>query len=184
MNEQVNKQDLASKFNFNQFDSNDRSLQRVIVRVSSVLERDELVQQTINHLRGSLQVDRVVLYYFYRQWKGRVTFESLRSEQYSILGQTGPDECFNGEYAAWYEAGRVRAIADIEAEPIAACHQEFLRGMQVRANLVVPVLTAKGLWGLLVAHNCQATRTWLQPEIELMQESAEKLATAPSIRET
>ncbi len=162
----------------------DQGLQKVFERLSSTLARDTLVQTTTNHLRDVLQVDRVVLYYFYREWEGRVTFESLSSSKFSILGGTGPDECFNGEYAAMYEAGRVRAIADIETEPIQACHRDFLRNMQVRANLVVPVLNNTRLWGLLVAHHCQDIRSWTSLNIEEMQKAAKTLATAASIQDS
>jgi len=160
----------------------DIGLQKVIDRLASTLNRDSLVQETTTDLRDFLQVDRVVLYYFYREWEGRVTFESLSKNKFSIFGSTGPDECFNGEYAAMYEAGRVRAIADIEIEPIQACHRDFLRSMQVRANLVVPVLNNRRLWGLLVAHHCQDTRSWSPSDIEAMQKAAETLAMAPSIQ--
>jgi GAF domain-containing protein len=174
--------DSNSQVNPEQAD--DRSLQTVLMRLSQTLERDALVQQTTDQLRAALQVDRVVLYYFYRQWHGRVTFESLSSEQYSIFGSTGPDECFNGEYAALYATGRVRAIDDIETEPIQPCHRDFLRNMGVRANLVVPVLTSKGLWGLLVAHHCQGVHRWSTADVEQMQIGAKQLATAPSIQDS
>ncbi|MEM7726485.1 MAG: GAF domain-containing protein [Cyanobacteria bacterium P01_A01_bin.45] len=160
----------------------DRGLERVIKRVYQFIERDELVVNTIDKLRDFLQVDRVVLYYFYEEWHGQVTYESLSDHKYSILGSTGPDECFNGEYAALYMAQRTRAIADIEEEPIEECHRDFLRSLQVRANLAVPVLISDGkLWGLLIAHHCQAPRIWLPTDTEIMQESAQTLATAPSI---
>ena len=162
----------------------DQNLLRVANRLAATLARDTVVQETTDKLRNSLQVDRVVLYYFYREWEGRVTFESLSSSEFSIFGSTGPDECFNGEYAAMYEAGRVRAIADIETEPIQACHRDFLRNMQVRANLVVPVLNHGRLWGLLVAHHCQDTRAWSTSDIEAMQQGAETLATAAAIRDS
>jgi GAF domain-containing protein len=162
--------------------TSDRSLSRVITRLAEKFTRDTLVQQTTDRLRDSLQVDRLLLYYFYRQWHGQVTFESLSAEQFSIYGSTGPDQCFNHEYAGLYLAGRMRAIADIEVEPIADCHREFLRNLQVRANLVVPILTQKGLWGLLVAHQCQSARSWSSSDIELMRSGAQNLATAPSIQ--
>ncbi len=161
----------------------DPGLQRVVHHLAATLARDALVQETTDKLRNFLQVDRVVLYYFYCEWEGRVTFESLSSSELSIFGSTGPDECFNDEYAALYLAGRVRAIADIEKEPIQACHRDFLRGMQVRANLVVPVLNSQSLWGLLVAHHCQDTRSWSSSDMEAMQKAAQTLATAPSIRD-
>jgi GAF domain-containing protein len=160
----------------------DAQLQRVITHLSSTLERDQLVTQITADLQRKLAVDRVVLYYFYREWKGQVTFEALSSPQFSILGSTGPDECFNDEYAALYLAGRSRAIADIETEPIAECHRNFLRALRVRANLVVPVLIPQGLWGLLVAHHCQFARPWTESDITAMQQGAAALAIAPSIR--
>lgn len=169
VNAQINHQDYH------------QSIKRVADRLAKVIERDTLVAQSITRLRNYLQVDRVVLYYFYSQWRGQVTFESLSAKEFSILGSTGADDCFNGEYAELYLAGRVRAIANIEVEPIHPCHQEFLREMQVKANLVVPVLTKKGLWGLLVAHHCRSTHFWTKDEIVLMQEIAKTLADAPSI---
>ena len=162
----------------------DPALQKITERLTNTLQRDTLVQKTTDYLRNLLQVDRVVLYYFYRQWKGQVTFESLSSRKFSILGSTGADECFNGEYAALYEAGRVRAIADIEVESIEECHRNFLRDMQVRANLVVPILNHRGLWGLLVAHHCQSSRIWSSSDIEALQTAAAKLGKAPAIQES
>lgn len=162
--------------------SADAGLQQVIARLSTSLNRDQLVEQVTHDLQRHLQVDRVVLYYFYRQWKGQVTFEALSDQRFSIFGSTGPDECFNGEYAALYLAGRVRAIANIETEPIAECHRDFLRNLQVKANLVVPVLIPQGLWGLLVAHHSQSPRTWTERDIQAMQQGAERLAIAPSIQ--
>lgn len=175
---------FPQQFNSHAGPSADSGLRQVIARLSANLQRDQLVKQVTHDLQRQLQVDRVVLYYFYRPWKGRVTFEALSHPRYSIFGSTGPDECFNGEYAALYLAGRIRAIADIEAEPIAECHRDFLRKLQVRANLVVPVLIPKGLWGLLVAHHCQSTRLWSEGDIQTMQAGSEKLATSPAIRES
>lgn len=161
--------------------STQKGLQRILDRLIIKMRRDTLVRQTTQKLRDSLQVNRVVLYYFYNQWHGQVTFESLSNEKFSIFGSTGPSECFNSEYAAMYLAGRTRAIADIEVEDISDCHRDFLRSINVRANLVVPILIPKGLWGLLVAHHCQAPRDWSISDIEMMKAGAKSLATAPCI---
>lgn len=160
----------------------DPSLQKIAKRLSNRLKRDALIQKTTDEVRSTLQVDRVILYYFYRHWKGQVTFESLSAIEFSIWGATGADDCFNQEYADMYEKGRVRAIADIESEPIDACHRDFLRSIQVRSNLSVPVLTPKGLWGLLIAHHCQDCYGWSNADIELMQAAAKTLAKADLIR--
>ncbi len=162
----------------------DSSLQTIFDRLSRDLARDKLIQTTTDQLRQFMNADRLVLYYFYYKWSGRVTFESLSDKRFSILGSSGPDECFNGEYAKLYEDGRIRAITNIEAEPIQSCHRDFLRGLQVKANLVVPILTERGLWGLLVAHQCQSIYHWQLAEIDAMLAGAHQLATFPSIRDS
>ncbi len=160
----------------------DRGLKRVLNRLTETIKRDSLITETTSRLRDTFDVDRVVLYYFFSKWDGQVTFESLSSDKWSILGSTGPDECFNDGYAELYLQGRIRAIPDIELEPIADCHRDFLRGLQVRANLAAPILNGKGLWGLLIAHHCQASRLWTSSDIKLIQTEAENLAQSDSIR--
>ena len=164
-------------------DSEVGAMKSILQRLGQTMQRDQLVQSTTDDLRSFLQVDRVVIYYFYNQWEGQVTFESLSDQKYSIYGSTGPDQCFNDEYAALYLAGRVRAMADIETEPIEACHRDFLRYLDVRANLVVPILTTQGLWGLLTAHHCQSVKDWSDEDIKRMQKGALALASAPSIKD-
>lgn len=159
-----------------------RNLQYVLKRLTRTLERDRLVQDTLIQVRQQLRVDRLVLYYFFSEWRGQVTAEALAYPSLSILGSTGADDCFNDEYAQLYLEGRTRAIADIAASGLDACHKEFLTGLQVQANLVVPILIRGRLWGLLVAHHCQAPRTWAASDLALLQETAETLANAPVIR--
>ena len=161
----------------------DVGLKQILSRLSQNLIRDNVVQEVTNALRNYLTVDRVVLYYFYKQWEGQVTFEALSSRKYSIFGSKGPDDCFNGEYAALYQAGRISAIEDIETSAIAECHRNFLRDLKVRANLVVPVLPPQGLWGLLIAHHCQDSRSWSQKDIDKMLQGAKRLAEADSINQ-
>ncbi|WP_414623469.1 GAF domain-containing protein [Calothrix sp. CCY 0018] len=160
----------------------DSGLKKLLNRLTETIKRDSLITETTSRLRDTFDVDRVVLYHFYSQWDGQVTFESLSSDKWSILGSTGPDDCFNDGYAELYLQGRIRAIPDIESEPIADCHRDFLRSLQVRANLVTPILTGKGLWGLLIAHHCQTPRFWTPSDIKMMEKEARNLAQSDSIR--
>ncbi|MCG8362073.1 MAG: GAF domain-containing protein [Pseudanabaenales cyanobacterium] len=164
--------------------SADEGLRRVADRLAQTLERDTLVQTTVESLREQFQVDRVLLYYFYRYWKGQVTFESCSDRTLSIFGSTGADDCFNEEYATLYMKGRVQAIANVETAPIHPCHLDFLREMQIKANLVAPILTVKGLWGLLIAHHCQAPRPWSEADVKSIREAALHLTTTPAIRDS
>lgn len=161
-----------------------RGLHHVMQRLSQTLERDRLVQTTLADLRYQLAVDRLVLYYFYDQWHGQVTSEALADPVLSILGSTGADDCFNDEYAQLYLQGRVRAIADIAQAGLHPCHRKFLDSIQVKANLVAPVLVHQQLWGLLVAHHCQSPRPWTEAEITLLTNTAQQLAQAPAIQQS
>lgn len=157
-------------------------LQRILNRLNQRLAQDLVVQPTLNALRQQLGVDRVVLYYFYSQWRGQVTSEALSEPILSIYGSSGPDGCFDDAYAQLYLAGRVSAIADITTAQIHACHLEFLQGLQVRANLVAPILVQDRLWGLLVAHHCHSTHEWTEADIALIKQTGEQLAMAPAIQ--
>ncbi len=162
--------------------SSQPGLQRMVQRLSQKLSQDELVYHVIEQLRQELQSDRVVLYYFYRRWRGQVTFESLSDASLSIVGMTGADDCFNQDYAQMYLEGRVKATADVDAANLRDCHLEFLHSIQVKANLVVPVLTKPNtLWGLLVAHQCRGPRVWTEAEMIQMQAGATQLALSPNI---
>ncbi|OKH17334.1 hypothetical protein NIES208_09580 [[Limnothrix rosea] IAM M-220] len=160
----------------------DRSLNRVNERLNKTLARNRLLQDVINELQQQLAVNRVVLYYFYREWKGQVIAESLSHLQYSILGSTGADDCFNGAYAQLYLEGRISQVDDIECIGYEECHLNFLRSIQVRANLVIPVIVHDRLWGLLIAHHCEP-RHWTAGDRQAMLTQARRLEQAPVLAE-
>ncbi len=160
----------------------DRSLNRVNERLNKTLARNRLLQDVINELQQELAVNRVVLYYFYREWKGQVIVESLSNLQYSILGSTGADDCFNDNYAQLYLDGRISQVNDIEQAGYEECHLEFLRSIQVRANLVVPVIVHDRLWGLLIAHHNEP-RHWTTGDRQAVKTQARRLEQAPVLVE-
>ena len=51
----------------------------------------------------------------------------------------------------------------------------LLERLQIRANLVVPVLCQGQLFGLLVAHHCATTHNWSDGEINFMKRLTEQL---------
>lgn len=160
----------------------DHSLNRVNERLNKTLARNRLLQDAINELQAELVVNRVVLYYFYREWKGQVIVESLSHPQYSILGSTGADDCFNDNYAQLYLEGRISQVNDVELAGYEECHLEFLRSIQVRANLVVPVIVHERLWGLLIAHHHEP-RHWTAGDRQTMQTQAHRLEASPVLVE-
>lgn len=160
----------------------DPGLRKFADRLHQSMQRDAVIQNTTDSLREFLQVDRVVLYYFHSQWQGQVTFESISYEEFSIFGLTGAEQCFSSKYASLYETGRISAIANVETDIVNSYYKEFLQSIEVRANLVVPILHVNKLWGLLICHHCQSARSWLQVDIEIIQKAAKIIEAATSNR--
>lgn len=156
----------------------ERIVAAVTQRIRQSLDLNEILQTTADEVRQLFDVDRVVIYRFEPDWSGRVAVESLAENCASILGLHVMDTCFQSTHAAYYQQGNTRAIPDTEAARLSSCHASLLRGLDIRANLVVPILQHEQLWGLLIAHQCRSTRKWRQSEINLFNQLAGQAAIA------
>ncbi|MCC5642915.1 EAL domain-containing protein [Nostoc sp. CHAB 5824] len=156
----------------------ERIVAAVTQRIRQSLELDEILQTTAAEVRQLFEVDRVVIYQFEPDWSGFVAVESLAEECMTILGFHVLDTCFQSTRATYYQQGNTRAIEDVENAGLSPCHVDLLRSLQIRANLVVPILQQERLWGLLIAHQCHNPRQWQQSEINLFNQLAGQAAIA------
>ena len=165
-------------------------------QIRSTLDLGTILQTAVREVRQMLQCDRVIIYQFQDNWQGKVVVEDMTVPWPSILGDMGADKCFRGDYADLYQQGRVKAINDIFNAGLEPCHVDFLDSLQVKANLIVPIVTSRSeenslptagscnfkfpgrLWGLLIAHECHDTRDWEQQETELLSQLADQMAIA------
>ncbi|XGV97109.1 MAG: PAS domain S-box protein [Leptolyngbya sp. BL-A-14] len=166
----------------------------IALRIYQSIELDQILSTTVAELRQLLECDRVVIYRFNQDWSGKIMVESISSDAFSLLGRTIADPCLQTIWVEAYQKGRVRTIDDIYTADIDPCHIKFLEELGVRANLIVPILqydslldegaftpstnTPKKLWGLLIAHQCSAPRSWQQLEVAFLQQLANHVATA------
>lgn len=155
-----------------------RSLKQVTDQIRATLDFKTILQTIVREVRRLLNTDRVLIYQFLDNSKGEVLVEDLNNIWQSVLGVKMPSDCFPDDYARLYLRGRVRAINNVSDASLSACHQEFLQSMQVQANLIVPINMGTQLWGLLVAHQCDAPRNWQDGEIDVLQQLAEQAAIA------
>ena len=140
-------------------------LQSVIQQIRESQELETILTNAVRGARQLLTCDRAVIYEFKEHWQGSVIVEDIVGSWDSVL-ETGTDECFSEGYARLYKAGRVRAIEDIHNSGLDPCHIGLLERLQVRANLVVPIIIGKNdpdsknyLWGLLILHQCRNSQT-------------------------
>ena len=121
-------------------------------RIRQSLNLGEILNTTAEEVRQFLQTDRVLIYRFEPDWSGTVVVESVASGYIKTLGMVRQDSCFGEGYVQPYQQGRIQAVRDIYTAGLTACHIEFLAQLQVRANLVVPILQGvsrqegEGVW--------------------------------------
>ena len=155
-----------------------RLVMEISQRIRQSLHLQDILQTTVDEVRQFLQTDRVIIFQFLPDWHGVVTVESCGSHCTAILSTEIHDPCFGENYIEPFKQGMVTAKADIQAAGLSQCHLGLLSNFQVRANLVVPILQDDELWGLLIAHHCEAPRPWQETEIDLLRQLATQVSIA------
>jgi light-regulated signal transduction histidine kinase (bacteriophytochrome) len=158
-----------------------QALFQVITRLRQPLDLDTIFTATAAEVRALLAADRVGMFRFHADtgWNdGEFVSEDVDPEFPSAIAQKIHDHCFGDQFAVHYEQGRVQNVADIYDAGLSDCHIKILAQFHVRANLVVPLLQGRHLWGLLCIHQCRAPRQWQETEIEFVHHIANHLGIA------
>jgi len=156
----------------------DRLLTSLTQRIHESLDMQDILSTTVGEVRQLLQADRAMVYQFGGQAKGEIVVESVVPPWTSLLGQVIEDECFAQHWAESYRYGRIQAVEDIHQAGLSPCHVEMLATLNIRANLVVPIVCDARLWGLLVINQCGQPRRWHDWEIRLIEQLARSVAIA------
>ena len=150
-----------------------------IGHIRESLKTKDILKASVNEVRKVLMCDRVVVYSLNRELRyGTVIAESVAPGWTRALNQQISDPCFEPTYREKYRNGRVRAIDNIYESGIKECYIEQLEELEVKANLVTPIINEGKLFGLLVAHQCSDTRQWQQPEIRWVAQVATQVGFA------
>lgn len=145
-------------------------LAKTAISIRESIKIEDILNTTVREVRNILQCDRVIVFQFADDWGGKVVVESVADGCMAILPLLIYDPCIGKDYAEPFRQGLITAKSDIYNSDITPCHIEFLESLQVRANLVVPIVKGDKLWGLLAAHHCTAPRQWQPSEIELLKQ--------------
>ena len=156
---------------------NYRSFTNLINQIASKLGQADILNTTVEKLRHLLRCDRVVVYTLNRDSYGVVKAESVAAGWSKALGQTIDDPCFAARYIEKYRDGRPRVWDDVYYNYETPCYLEQLEALEVKANLVAPIISDSQLFGLLIAHQCSGTRNWQEQEINWITEIANQVGT-------
>ncbi|MBW4420404.1 MAG: GAF domain-containing protein [Myxacorys californica WJT36-NPBG1] len=129
-----------------------RSLFKTIDKIRQSLDLDFIFRTTTQEVRQFLEVDRVAIYRFYKDWSGEFVADSIAD---GWTPTTTPQI----------------SVADI-----------FLPNTQVgqysRHEIFVPILQGETLWGLLVAYQMSEPRHWATDEKNLLTQIGVQLGIA------
>ncbi|MGF1601177.1 MAG: GAF domain-containing protein [Thermosynechococcaceae cyanobacterium] len=142
------------------------------------LASDEILEAAVIETRRVLACDRVVVYSLNPEHQGVIIAESAAPGCLRAFGRTITDPCFEAKYIEMYADGRVRAVNNIHAANLSPCYVEQLEKLNVKANLVAPIVHEGQLMGLLVAHQCSAPRNWKELEIRWFAQIAVQVGYA------
>ncbi len=139
----------------------------VFKKLRQVKTVENTLQAAVEIVYQVVKCDRAVVYSLQSDAYCKITAEAVTPGYTQTLGTTIKDPCFESGYIEKYRRGRVRAISDIYKAGINPCHIESLEQIEVKSNLVVPIVNQdNSLSGLLVMHQCRVKREWQQWEIE------------------
>lgn len=148
------------------------------VQIRRSLDLQEILQTTVDEVRQFLNIERVFVYKFAPDWSGNVIVKSGSSEWIDMPSTHEIYRPCSATEIANFQQGVVIANADIYSAELDELHLQLLENIQIVANLVVPIFNGDRLWGLLVSHQCSATRDWETPEIDLVKQLATQVGIA------
>ena len=179
---------LANTFNVmaDNIETNERQLLRdneqfrlltevTLSLTSAQTKREPLFDRALEQARSLLQADRVVIYRFNPDWSGYIAHEAILPGWSQALNDEIKDSCIPQELIQAYRQGRIVPTSDVSAANYHPDHMQLLNRLQVKANIVVPVLNQGHLFGLLVVHHCATTHKWQEREINFLKQLAQQL---------
>ncbi len=151
-----------------------------VSRARKVEELTEPLSQVLLEAREIIKADRVLVYRFYPDNHGHIAGESISPDTMSTLNEKIQDPCIPEELLHAYAQGRVVANNDVTAAQYHVDHLSLFDRLQIKANLVVPIVQSGNLIGLLIAHHCHNTHDWQEWETAYLNKFAEPIATSLS----
>jgi methyl-accepting chemotaxis protein PixJ len=143
-----------------------------VSRAQTLQDLEEIFDKAVQGALRILEADRVVIYRFHPDWRGYICTEAVVPMWTQALGDKIEDSCIGEHLIEAYRQGRVVATNNVFEAGFHPEHMELMERLEIKANLVTPILKEGQLFGLLIAHQCSAPRVWQQSEIEFLKELA------------
>lgn len=142
------------------------------IRTGDKQEIQTILNTAVVGARKRLNADRVVVYRFNPDRSGYIAAESVLPELPQALEEKVTDPCIPEQLIEAYRNGRVVPTNNVFETDYSPEHMELLKRLQIKSNLVTPIVQNGQVFGLLVAHYCSDFHAWQQSEITFLTQLA------------
>ena len=153
-------------------------IKRLTQQIRQSLDLEIILNTVVTEVQKLLASDRVLIYQIQPDGTGSIVAEAVVGDWTKILHQKFPEETFPKECQKHHLEGGIYTITNRDIEEISPCFADFLAEIQVRAELVVPIIQQDTVWGLLIVHQCSEPREWQTEEIDLLKQLSSQVAIA------
>ncbi|AOX04351.1 hypothetical protein BJP34_16550 [Moorena producens PAL-8-15-08-1] len=137
--------------------------------IDKSLDLKALFQEAVEKALNQLNADRVVIYRLNPDGSGYIGFEAVQpgwpKAVDNMVKKKIEDACIPEQLIDGYKHGRVVATNNVFEASFHRDHEKLMERLQIKANLVTPIVHAERLYGLLIAHHCTAPHQWQESEI-------------------
>lgn len=157
-------------------------MREIMQRIRQSLDLNKIFDTATLEIRQFFHADRVVIFKFddpnSHTTSGKFIAESIIEGYQSLLQFTMDDHYFCAKFTQACRQGSFIAFHDIYNSDLSKYHINILKGLQIQANLAVPLLNGNTLWGMICIHQCSSPRHWETIEISLVQQISNQLGIA------
>jgi methyl-accepting chemotaxis protein PixJ len=151
-----------------------------ISRARTTEDLEAPLSQVLLEARQILKADRLVVYRFMADTRGYIAGESYGAGGSSAMAEQVNDPCIPDELLAAYAKGRTMANDNMADTNYHSDHYSLLVRLNIKANLIVPIVQNGNLLGLLIAHHCQTPHAWQEWETIYLTKFAEQIGISLS----
>ncbi|MGB7443864.1 MAG: methyl-accepting chemotaxis protein [Coleofasciculaceae cyanobacterium] len=141
-------------------------------------DRASVFNRAVEGAKVRLKADRVVVYSFDSDLSGTIIAEAVEPGWPLAFAEQISDPCIGSQLIEQFRKGRIVPTSDVYATQYSSAHLQLLKRLEVKANLVVPIISGEDLIGLLIAHQCSNTRVWQQSEIDFLNKLGTQVGLA------
>ncbi|MEL7035873.1 MAG: GAF domain-containing protein [Cyanobacteria bacterium J06592_8] len=163
-------------------------LDQITAQMRDTLSLNDLLKTAVKEANTILKTDRVFLYQFTSNFKGKIVVESIACQCSSILNSEIVDLRLAYQTDS-YRSGQVQAITNINNSQLDERLIEQLKSLNIQSCLIAPIYARnlnirsektaeKQLYGLLIAQECSQPRTWNSTDIEFFRSVSQQLSYA------